>query len=79
MFLSVSVRVVSTVRRAAVGVEDLAVDPAGRAGQEGDDLGDVVGLAQALQRRLGGDPVDQLLRLAVEEQRRSRSGRGRRR
>ncbi len=48
---------------AAVGVDDLAVDPAGRAGQEGDGLGDVVGLAEPLQRRAAlRRLVDDLLR-----------------
>jgi hypothetical protein len=57
---------------AAVGVDGLAVDPAGRAGQEGDDLRDVGGRAEPLQWVHPGHPVDGLLVLAVEEQRRGR-------
>jgi hypothetical protein len=57
---------------AAVGVDGLAVDPAGRAGQEEDDLRDVGGRAELLQWVHPGHPVDGLLVLAVEEQRRRR-------
>jgi hypothetical protein len=53
---------------AAVGQDDLAVDPAGRAGQERDDLGDVGGGAEALQRGRGGGAVDGGLVLALEVQ-----------
>src|ERR1700754_2324071 len=55
---------------AAVGIDDLAIDPAGRTGEEGDGFGDVVGLAQALQRRGRLRAVDDLLRLALEIERR---------
>lgn len=36
---------------AAVGVNDLTVDPASRSGQPGDNLGDVFGLAEPFHRR----------------------------
>ena len=52
----------------AVGPQRLAVDPgAVRAHEEGDDVGDVLGLAESFQRRHLGQPIDRLLRLAVEE------------
>jgi hypothetical protein len=53
----------------AIGAQRLAVDPgAVGTGEEGDGGGDVRRLAQALQRRQLGEAVDDLLRLAVQEQ-----------
>ena len=54
---------------AAVGAQHLAVDPAAvGAGEEGDGVGDVLRLAEALQRGQLRHAIDDLLRLAVEEQ-----------
>src|SRR5262249_28749254 len=52
---------------AAVGVDDLAVDPPARPGQEGDHLGDVRGSAQAPERGAGRGLGDGLLVSAAEE------------
>src|SRR5277367_30099 len=54
---------------AAVGVDDLAVDPATGTCQQGDGLGDVRGFTKALQRGHVLHGVDDLVRLAVEEKR----------
>jgi uncharacterized protein (TIRG00374 family) len=63
---------------AAVDVHDLTIDPTHGAGERGHDLGDVGGLTEPLERRGRRQSVDDLLRLAVEEQRRGgRSGRDR--
>src|ERR1039457_3102551 len=53
---------------AAVGEDDLAVDPAGGAGEEGDGLGDVLGLAEALEGGGLGQVRDGRVVLSVEEQ-----------
>src|ERR671911_254329 len=57
---------------AAVGVDGLAVDPAAGAGEEGHDLGDVAGDAQAPERVQARHVLDGRLVLAIEEQRRGR-------
>ena len=54
---------------AAIGADDLAVDPAAVAsGEEGDDCSDVVGLAEAAERVHGGNGAHLLLALALEEE-----------
>ena len=57
---------------AAVHVDDLAVHPSGRPGEEGDDLGGVLGLPETLERRHPRQVIDRRLVLAVQEQRRRR-------
>ena len=53
----------------AIGAQHLAVDPATvRSGEERHRVGDILGLAEPLQRREPCEVVDHLLRLAVEEQ-----------
>src|SRR5882757_2103811 len=54
----------------AVDADDLAVHPAAGPGEEGDDLGDVGRGAEAAPRVLRGHPGDQVVVLAVQEQRR---------
>src|ERR687891_1161966 len=53
---------------AAVCVQDLAVHPARRAGEERDHLGDVRRRSETLERRHFPQTVDRLLVFAVEEQ-----------
>src|SRR4051812_46238379 len=54
---------------AAVGAERLAVDPAAvRAGEKRDHARDVVGLAEALERRSLRELPDDLVGLALQEQ-----------
>src|SRR5712691_2258746 len=53
----------------AVGAQDLAVDPAAvRADEEGDGGSDVLGRAEPLERIELRHAIDEVLRLAVEEQ-----------
>src|SRR6185437_16333325 len=63
-------RSVGLLSEAAVDVDDLAVDPPGRAREERDGLRDVGRLAEPLKRDGLGEVVDGLLVLAVEEERR---------
>lgn len=51
----------------AVAVDHLAVDPAGRAGEERDDLGDVPRLAEALERGGLGESGDRFVVHALQE------------
>jgi hypothetical protein len=44
--------------QAPVGIDDLAVDPPARAGEEGHNLGDVAGLPQAAHGGCTGEGVD---------------------
>src|SRR5690348_11155792 len=64
------------LREAAVDVDDLAIDPAGRAREERDGLRDVGRHAEPLERDRLRQAVDGLLVLAVEEERRSGGTRG---
>ena len=53
---------------AAVGEEYLSVDPSAvRAGQEGDDSGNIVGLTEPLERSQATGLLDLFLGLAIEE------------
>src|SRR5262245_66403819 len=54
----------------SVHIDDLAVDPPRGSGEESNCLGDICRFAKAFQRRCRLRTVDDVLRLAVEVQRR---------
>ena len=57
------------LNQTAIGAQDLPVDPSGRrADQEGDDVGNVLRLAEAFQWRHPGEGLDLLFAFAVQEQ-----------